>query len=66
MIKQNASYVELRNELNSLLENLQQEDIDVDEAIKAYEQGMELVKRLEVKLKTAENKVIKLKTKFEQ
>lgn len=60
-----STYAELKLELDELLDILQQDDISVDDALKAYERGMELVKQLEATLTEAENKVIKLKAKFD-
>ncbi len=65
MAKPEKSYRELKEELDTVLETLQRDDIDVDDALKAYEQGMSLVKELESQLKSAENKVTKLKAKFD-
>lgn len=64
--KKAASYQEMNKELESLLSDLQSSDMDIDEALKAYERGMELVKELETYLKTTENKIIKIKTQFEK
>lgn len=65
MVKKNEqTYAELKQELDELLEALQRDDISVDDALKKYERGMELVKQLEVTLKDAENKISKLKAKF--
>ncbi len=61
-----TSYAELKNELDKVLDSLQRDDIDVDDALKSYERGMELVGLLEARLKTAENKIIKLKQKFDK
>ena len=36
-------------------------DLDVDQAIKYYQAGMDLVKELEKQLKLAENKITKVK-----
>lgn len=58
------SYAELKLELDKLLDALQQDDISVDDALKNYERGMELVKQLESTLKDAENKITKIKAKF--
>jgi exodeoxyribonuclease VII small subunit len=60
-----ATYEELNRELEAVLADLQREDLDVDEALARYERGLELVKKLETYLKTAENKVQKLKAKFD-
>jgi exodeoxyribonuclease VII small subunit len=59
------TYAELKAELDEVLETLQRDDIDVDDAVKAYEQGMALIKELEAQLKTAENKIAKVKAKFD-
>lgn len=59
--KKDVSYQELSSELELVLEALQQDDIDIDVALQKYERGLELVKQLEAYLKTAENKVSKLK-----
>ena len=40
-------------------------DLDVDEAVKFYERGMEISKELEAYLKDAENKVTKIKADWE-
>lgn len=59
------TYAELKTELDELLDTLQQENISVDEALKSYERGMELIRLLEATLNEAENKIIKLKAKFD-
>lgn len=66
MTKKDKSYAELKSELDQLLELLQSEDIDVDDAIDKYERGIELVGKLEAKLKLAKNKVTKLKLNFDK
>lgn len=63
--KLEPTYAELKSELDNLLDNLQQDDISVDDAMKQYERGMEIVKQLEKTLTEAENKIIKLKAKFD-
>lgn len=55
------SYKQLQAELDDVLEQIQNEELDVEEAIKLYEQGEQLIKELETYLKTAENKIKKLK-----
>jgi exodeoxyribonuclease VII small subunit len=57
-------YQALSSELESIVLNLQQDSLDIDEAVKRYERGLELVAVLEAYLKTAENKVTKLKAQF--
>lgn len=55
------SYKELQSALDDVMTKIQAEELDVEEAIKLYEQGEQLIKELEVYLKTAENKIKKLK-----
>ena len=57
-------YQALSSELEAIVLNLQLDSLDIDEAVKQYERGLELVAALEAYLKTAENKVIKLKAQF--
>lgn len=54
----------MKDELENIMVKLQAEDIDVDEALKLYERGLELVKQLDKYLKTAENTVQELKARF--
>lgn len=56
-----VSYIKLRQELDELLNWFDQEDLDVDEAIVKYEQAIKLTDELEKYLKTAENKIKKIK-----
>lgn len=58
------TYQALNDELESILADLQQDDNDVDSALKQYERGLELIRQLEQYLKNAENIVIELKVKF--
>lgn len=58
-------YKALQQELDTILSKLQHSELDIDEAVKAYERGMELVKELEMYLSKAENTVTKLKARFE-
>lgn len=55
----------LQAELDAIMNKLQETDFDIDEAIIAYERGMEIVADLEKYLKQAENKVTKLQAKFD-
>lgn len=55
------SYQLLKDQLDSIVSKLQEDDLDIDEAMKLHEQGMELVDELEKYLKTAENKITKAK-----
>ncbi len=58
MTKKDLNYQELRSELDEIVLSLQQEGGDnIDETIKLYERGIQIVKKLEDYLKTAENKI---------
>jgi exodeoxyribonuclease VII small subunit len=58
-------YQKLSEELDEILAKLQSSDLDVDEALKAYERGMDIAKELQVYLKTAENKVTKIQANWQ-
>jgi exodeoxyribonuclease VII small subunit len=58
-------YQSLSSELEEVLNKLQSEDINIDDAVAAYSRGMEIVEKLQAQLKSAENKVQKIKTDWE-
>jgi exodeoxyribonuclease VII small subunit len=60
-----ADYESLRQEFDTVLDELQREDLSVDAALAHYQRGLELVQQLETYLKTAENTVTELKAKFD-
>jgi len=62
--KTKLNYQQLTQELDTIIAELQREDADVDEALKLYERGLELVAELEGHLKTAENRITELKASF--
>ena len=62
---QSASYQEMLRQLDDLLAWFQADDVDLDEAIGKYEQGMDLVAQLELHLKKSENKIEKIKQRFD-
>ena len=64
MTKASANYEELKTELDTIMLELQREDLGIDVALKHYQRGLELVQALEAYLKTAENKVQELKAAF--
>jgi len=67
MAKQDAkSYQETRQELDDLMVWFESDDVDLDQALEKYEQGMELIQQLQKQLVQAENKVTKLKQKFSE
>jgi exodeoxyribonuclease VII small subunit len=59
------NYRQLSQELEMIIDQLQSGDLDIDQAIKQYEQGMNLIEQLQSYLKDAENKVTKVKKSFE-
>ncbi|MDZ7744244.1 MAG: exodeoxyribonuclease VII small subunit [Candidatus Saccharibacteria bacterium] len=59
-------YKTLQAELDTALSELQSGELDIDQAVKLYEQGMQLIKELEKQLKIAENKVKKVQAEFGQ
>jgi exodeoxyribonuclease VII small subunit len=61
MTKTADDYQTLYEQLDTVLAKLQAPDVHVDEAVKLYEEGLELVDALEKHLKQAENKIEKLK-----
>ncbi len=56
-----ASYRELSDELDEILASLQNNELDIDQATKLYEQGTKITTKLQQYLKSAENKVTKIK-----
>ena len=60
------SYQQLRTELDELLLSLQDTELDVEKASASYEQGIKLVAELEKRLQFTQNKVEKIKLKFER
>lgn len=62
--KQSRNYRELNLELESIMLQLQREDLDIDEALQGYERGLQLIKELETYLKTAQNQIVELQAKF--
>jgi len=60
MTKQ-LDYQKLSQELETVLATLQQPDVQVDEAVRLYKQGLKLASQLEAHLKHATNEIQKLK-----
>ncbi len=55
------TYKQLQAELDEVMDKIQAEELDVEEAIKLFERGEKLIAELEQYLKTAENKIKRLK-----
>ena len=60
-LKKASSYKQLSEELSSVMAELEQGDLDIDQAVSRYERGLAIVQALELHLKEAENKVAVLK-----
>lgn len=54
-------YQVLSIELDEVLAKLQQPNIQIDEAVKLYEKGLQLIEQLEKHLQLAENTIERLK-----
>lgn len=65
MATKKTDYQSLNAELNEVLEVLQSSDLDIDKAVASYERGMQLIEQLELQLKSAENKITKIKQNWE-
>lgn len=59
--KQTQTYAELSGRLDEIVRALESPSLDIDEAMKLYEEGASLVAELEHYLRTAENRISKLK-----
>jgi exodeoxyribonuclease VII small subunit len=57
-------YETLKSELDSLMLELQRDDVGIDEALKRYERGLVLIKQLDDYLQTAENTITELQAAF--
>ena len=51
------TYSELSHQLATQLELLESSDIEVDQAVEAYKQGLEIIAKLEARILAAENRV---------
>lgn len=65
MAKLEKDYRAMAAELDAIIETLQTNDLDIDEAVDSYSHGMQIVEELEKYLKSAENKVTKIKQTWE-
>ncbi|PIQ67725.1 exodeoxyribonuclease VII small subunit [Candidatus Uhrbacteria bacterium CG_4_9_14_3_um_filter_41_35] len=63
--KKELSFQQAFAELEKLTEWFETEEVNLDEGLKKYEQGLELAEICKKKLAEVENKVFKLKKKFE-
>lgn len=56
MAKSAKSYRILRAELQTIIEQLQDESLDIDESLELHEKANKLISELEIHLKTAKHK----------
>lgn len=66
MAKKEESFEKSLKRLEEIALNLERDEIDLDESVKLYEEGIELSKKCYDKLKKAELKITRLKEEFEQ
>jgi len=57
------TFRELSDQLDAVLQQLQTDEVDVDEALKLHKQGTKLLEQLEKRLTSAEHQVTTIKTK---
>lgn len=60
MPKKSISYQDVHARLDEVLTRLQQPDVQVDEAVALYEQGLALVAQLEAQVNQAESTITRL------
>jgi exodeoxyribonuclease VII small subunit len=61
MATKTKDYQALSIELDEVLAKLQQPNVQIDEAVKLYEKGLQLIEQLEKHLQLAENTIERLK-----
>ena len=59
------TYIQLSDELTGILEWFEKENLDLDKAVKKYEEATKLLADMENYLKKAENKIKKISARFE-
>ena len=64
-MSEKKDYRALSTQLDAVLDQLQASDVDIDKAVKLYDQGMKIIKELETYLKDAENKVTKIQKQWD-
>lgn len=59
------TYKAMATELDRLMEELQSDELDIDEAVKVYEKARKLIGTMEAHLDGAETKITKLKANLD-
>jgi exodeoxyribonuclease VII small subunit len=62
--KKPKTYEQMSSELAELMAWFESESVDLDQALAKYEQSMKLLAEMETYLKTAKNKVNKIRASF--
>lgn len=57
------NYRQLNQELETIVEKLQSEDLDVDQVISQYQRGVAIIDQLQKYLKSAQNNIVKINQK---
>ncbi|MBI1952214.1 exodeoxyribonuclease VII small subunit [Candidatus Saccharibacteria bacterium] len=65
MKEKKRNYQIMSGELAEIIEWFESDKVNLDEAVSRYEQALKLISEIEVYLKSAENKIKKISTKFE-
>lgn len=63
MLEEKFNFTKAYQEIEEINEWFQNEDIDLDEALRKYERGMDLINKCKARLKEAENKFEEIKKK---
>jgi len=64
MTEEKFNFTKAYQEIEEINKWFQREDIDLDEALKKYERGMELIEKCKKRLKEVENKFEEIKKKY--
>ncbi len=64
--KSEVDFKKLMNELDTIVEWFESEDVDLDQSLAKFERGMELAQQLKSHLTQVENKVKKIQSKFDE
>ncbi len=64
MTQEKFNFTKAYQEIEEINKWFQKEEIDLDEALKKYERGMELIEKCKKRLKEVENKFEEIKKKY--
>lgn len=62
--KKEISFTEAMTELETLAESLESETVDIDEGVKKFERGLELIADLKKRLQRTEASIRDIKTRY--